>query len=174
MKVKDSIQVVGSVQILRVLDRDGKPVPTERVLVAGTRDLGPNLVVDAGREVLARLLGGATTGYQVSRVSVGTGDDPPRYNDVTLSPQPGGEYVGGENQVELYAGATDKAIEEITFPAPFLVQFRFALDYGEANGFVIREAGLWTDSGVLFARKSFPGIIKGEENRIEMAWTIRT
>ena len=172
--MKDDVKVSGVVEIIRVTDRSGAVVPVESVLVDGNAQLGSNLVVDGGRAAIAHLLGGETTGYRISAVSFGTGDEPPRYNDVTLSPQPGGEYTGGENQVELSSGAYNKPIAAVLFPAPYLVQFQFSLDYHEANGFVIREAGLWTEAGVLFARKAFPGIIKSSENRIEMMWTLRS
>lgn len=174
--MEDPVSVKGEVSIVRVTNRDGIEVPPETVLAkpsANPGELGPNLVVDGGRIALARLLGGDYTGYQITKVSFGTGDDPPRYNDVTLSPQPGGIYVGGENQVELTVGVETKALDATTFPAPYLVRFYFSLDYNEANGMVIREVGLWTADDVLFARKSFPGLIKSAENRIELAWTLR-
>ncbi len=187
MEVKDDITVRGSVEITRVCARDGSPLPVSSILESpddaasvtpspgSPYILGDNLVVNLGRAVIARLLGGQGDLSQevVSRVSFGVGSEPPKYDDATLSPQRGGIYDGGENQIAISAGVFKKPFSGVDFPGPFLVRYSFAIDYSECNGFIVREAGLWTLGDVLFARKTFPGIMKSGDQRVEMAWTIR-
>lgn len=182
----DSNRVQGSVEVTRILDKDGNPMRMGSIYPGSLDDpqaipspefpqsLGDNLVVNLGRTVIARLLGGLGGPSDViSRVSFGTGSEAPRYDDATLSPQRGGVFDGGENQLEISTGVTKKGFSGVDFPGSYLVRFAFAIDYNECNGFIIREAGLWTLGNTLFARKTFPGIMKSGDQRVEMAWTIR-
>lgn len=185
MDISDNIGVKGSVEITRIVDRSGSPLAIGSVvenagLAIPSPDspfiLGDNLVVNLGRTVIAKLLGGQgdLTQSVISKVSFGTGSEPPRYDDATLSPQRGGVYDGGENQVAITTGVYKKDFASVDFPGSYLVRFNFLIDYSECNGFVIREAGLWTLDDVLFARKTFPGLMKSGDQAISMAWTIRS
>jgi len=177
--VNEQIGIEGSVLVVNVRDKNGQDVPIQSVLIDPNKEnpgfLGPNLVVDGGRRALANLLAGVV-GNQIAAVSFGKGDTPPKYDDTTLSPQPltiDGSNQGGGNTLLLAGDATSKAITDISLPSPYIVQVRFELGYDDANGEVVREIGLWTESGVLFARKSIPGIIKSSENQLEMVWSLR-
>lgn len=183
----DDISVKGSVEVTGIYDKGGSPLPLNTILeepcrnglivpsLAAPYPLGDNLVVDLGRGIIARLLGGQGDLSQdvISKVSFGVGSEPPRYNDATLSPQRGGIYNGGENQIALLPGIFKKSFTGIDFPGAHLVRYSFSIDYSEGNGNVVREAALWTTGDTMFARKTFPGIMKSGDQRIEMAWTIR-
>ena len=185
------IQVLGSVMITRILDRNGNPLPASSICDWARDDvpsverplaLGDNLVVNLGRVAIVNLLGSGLSGgpsaasWSIQKVSFGTGSDVPKYSDASLSPQTGGTYLGGENEVILTGTDTKKAIDSVEFPGSFLVRFMFALDYPEANMQTIREAALWTGGTIptMFARKVFPGIQKSGDRRIEFAWVIRS
>lgn len=141
--------------------------------------LADNMVVNLGRQTIANLIGGRDfesnpTNWVVSSASFGTYDEAPRFDDVSLSPQPiAGSTDGGANEI-LYDGVNaKKTITSVDWPQPFIVRFEINLEPDEANGFLIREMGLWTANGNLFARKTFPGISKISDFGVSFLWRIR-
>ena len=144
--------------------------------------LESNLVVNLGRQTLAYLIGGRdyspTTpnlNWVVTKASFGTYDEAPRFTDSTVSPQPGGGFTGGENEIVLDPGTgeTKKVIESADWPQEFIVRFEILIKEGEANGFALREAALWCDNETLFARKVFPAINKSQEFGLSFLWRVR-
>lgn len=181
MDINDEIAASGKV-FLQVL-KHGVPVtdPSE-VFLAGyspryTEDgfeLDANLVVNGGRNAIARLIGSGDSQWSISSMSWGTYDEAPRFDDLTLSPQatPGGP-TAGSNEINLGSGVFKKAIGSVDFPQPFTVRFNAQMDYAEGNGNIVREAGLWCDNGTLFARKIFPGVRKSGDFQLNWSWLIR-
>jgi hypothetical protein len=116
-----------------------------------------NLVVDAGRNVMAKLVGGQT-GLGVNRVVFGTnGTDP----------------APGDTAATIQSPFT-KAISGVSYPAAAQVRFDFVLLESEANGMAIREFGLLCADGTLFARRTRGGrvIEKDSDLSLEGQWTI--
>ena len=150
--------------------------------------LGSNLIVDNFRSVVANLLGGRdfpSNKWIVSYFSVGTFDTAPKFTDQTLSPQPNPSLslVGGENEIQISTGVYKKLITSVDWPDPNIVRFELTLEPEEANGYMIREAGLWTtgatatggtwSGGVLVARKAIPAIVKTASAGLSLLWRVR-
>lgn len=158
--------------------------PASGDIPAGYISCGDNLVVDSGRQIIANLLGGRgyndttpVTDWIVSKVSFGIGDEVPRFTDITLSPQPnaGLGLSGGENEIEITTGVSKKTIFSVDWPAqqPFIVRFEIVLLPDEANGFLLREMGLWTGNDTLFARKVIAPVSKTGDIGLSWLWRIR-
>ncbi len=114
-----------------------------------------NLVVTAARETHARLLGGDTAGRSVTRFGVGSGGTAPAAGNTGLT------------------DAFVRPLVAATYPAAGRVQFQFALTSGEANGLSIREFGLFTAAGTLYARRVRAGaLVKDSEIALAGTWTI--
>lgn len=182
--------------VIRPRGRDGSPLAdpfsifqcrelaeeTCMLSEGGMISLGDNLVVNSGRQIIANLLGGkdfsTTTSVKdwvVTKISFGTYDEAPRFTDTTLSPQPSdGIYVGGENEISYDGTNFKKVLSGVDWPAPFIVRFEAILGTEEANGLLIREAGLWTDNETLFARKAFPAISKTDSFALSLLWRVRS
>ncbi|SHJ80225.1 hypothetical protein [Desulfofundulus thermosubterraneus] len=114
-----------------------------------------NLVVDAGRSVMAKLIGGQA-GLNVNRVAFGTNATDPAPGDTAIQ------------------NAFIKPISAVSYPTATQVRFDFTLLESEANGLSIREFGLLCANGTLFARRTRGGktIDKDSDLAIEGQWTI--
>ncbi len=184
----DTVEVRGDVS-LRVLGRSGNPVddPYQAfkdpefarlqipIDASGVLDLSRNMVVNNGRQALAYLIGGkdlGTNNMVVTKVSWGTYDEAPRFTDTTLSPQPG-VTAGGENEIKYDGVNRLKAITSVDYPVPFVTRFECLLGPDECNGYTLREMGLWTAGGGLFARKALVPIVKTSDLALSFIWSIR-
>jgi len=114
-----------------------------------------NLVVDAGRTIMAKLVGGQT-GLHVSKVAFGSNGNDPAPGDTTIQ----NEFA--------------KAVSDVSYPAASQVKFDFVLLESEANGLSIREFGLKCANNTLFARRTRGGkvIDKASDFSIQGQWTI--
>ena len=145
--------------------------------------LGNNLVVNLARQTIANLIGGRDLSevspvkdWVVNKVSFGTYDEAPRFTDASLSPQfVDGQFAGGENEIIIdpIEGNKKKGIHAVDWPAPYIVRFEIILLEGEANGYTIRELGLWTENETLFARKATIGISKSDTFGLSFLWRVR-
>lgn len=191
----DQIDNIRGEVSVKPFDRDGQPLkdpysifihPQEAKknvsLQAGNEkaylNLHGNLVVNLGRQTLAYLIGGrdsTTTDWTVTQSSWGIGEEAPRFTDSTLSPQlVTGETSGGENEIAYNeAGDHKKNLVSVDFPNPFIVRFESVLGADEGTGYLIREMGLWTGNGNLFARKVFPAINKSSDFGLSFLWKVR-
>jgi hypothetical protein len=148
---------------------------------AGYIPIGPNLVVDRARQILANLAGGRDLSdsdyrsWTVSQVSFGVYDEVPRFTDTTLSPQADANagLVGGENEIEILPGVKRKDIASVDWPSPFVARWEIILTPDEAIGYLLKEMGLWTKNGNLFARKAFVGVNKTGDFGLSWLWTVR-
>ena len=129
-----------------------------------SREMHTNIVVDGMNTQMCRMLGGdiGTAGVyrSVNRMQFGTGSLGETASDVRL-------------QTPITPIKTIDPATGITHPAPYYVQFEAYLDFDEANGFAISEAGLLCSDGTLAARKVFAGISKTSDYIIEFRWRIR-
>lgn len=113
----------------------------------------PNVIVDAWRDIHARVLGGDAD-YFVTQIGFGESDAPPAAGNTALT----NPYV--------------KPLSPV-YPFPQRVRFTFSLTEGEANGLAIRELGLLTANGLLYARKvRAAALVKTSDIAINGAWTI--
>jgi hypothetical protein len=114
-----------------------------------------NLVVDASKQQLARLIGGDVTNRSITKIGFGTSGTAPAAGNTTLT------------------GAFVKALGTVTYPVAGTVQFAFTLGTSEGNGLSIMEFGLFTAGDVLFARKVRTGaIVKDSDLTLAGTWQI--
>lgn len=141
----EKLTAAGSVQI-NVID-----VNTGQILQTET---DKNLVVNLGRENVAKLIGGDPIGAAVTKIAFGDNDTPPNLEDTAIT------------------NPFTKAIDSVAYPAPNKVQFSFSLGETEANGLNIYELGLITSENSLFSRKTRALIAKDSSVIITGIWTI--
>jgi hypothetical protein len=123
-------------------------VPRERVEEA-------NLIVNGARLQMARLIAGDVEQRSIDRISVGTNGDAPTMTDTTITE------------------AFTKAVDGFSYPAVGQVQVNWKLSVAEANGMAIREFGLFTADGTLFARRVRANpLYKEADISIEGEWII--
>lgn len=114
-----------------------------------------NLVVDTGREAIAKLLGGDGTAIkEITNIGFGTNPLSPAGIDTSLANQ------------------FSKIVNTISYPAINQIQFDWSLELPEANGMVIREFGLLCADGALFSRKVSAAITKSDQLRLEGEWIL--
>jgi hypothetical protein len=114
-----------------------------------------NLIVNGARLQMARLIAGDVAQRSINRISVGTSGDTPTVADTTIT------------------GAFTKAVDGFSYPANGQVQINWKLLVSEANGKAIREFGLLTANGTLFARRvRATPLYKESDISIEGEWII--
>jgi len=115
-----------------------------------------NLIVNIARNQMARLVAGNTPAQRhIASIAFGTSNADPEPADAVIT------------------GQWAKAISGYSFPAPGMVRFDWQLDVNENNGMAIREFGLLTADGELFARRARTNPINKESDiSIEGNWTI--
>lgn len=113
-----------------------------------------NLVVNGGRNAVVNLLGAASSGKQLTKLSVGTNGTAP---------------VGTDSSI---TGAFTKLLGSVSYPNTSSVKFDFQLGAGDANGIGIREFGIVCTDNTLFARKTRELINKNADIILNGSWTI--
>lgn len=114
-----------------------------------------NLIVNVARNSLARLIAGDGATKIVTQIGVGENGAGPSPDDTALT------------------NPFTKALSGRTYPAAGAVQFTYVILEGEANGKIIREFGLISHDGTLFARKVRTALTKENDLALEGAWTIQ-
>lgn len=113
-----------------------------------------NLVVNGGRNAVMELLGNATAGKRLTKLSVGTNSTAPTPSDTAIT------------------NAFVKNLGTVSYPTISSVKFEFSIGAGEANGIGINEFGLLCLDNTLFARKTRETINKNSDIILNGAWTI--
>jgi hypothetical protein len=114
-----------------------------------------NLIVNGARVQMAHLIAGDVGQRSINGISVGTNGDIPAVTDTEIT------------------GAFTKAVDGFAYPANGQVQVNWKLLVSEANGMAIREFGLLTGNGTLFARRIRANpIYKESDISIEGEWII--
>jgi hypothetical protein len=138
---------------------------------------GHNIVVNDGREALARLIGnsgaanGVTTWY-VDTMSFGKGGHNPinQLEMVTVSVTDFEMYDQGATPADY----PDETVT-ISFPSDRKVTFEATIEAAEGNGsgtLEYSEAGLFYDSGQkMFSHKAFGYIVKNNTIKLVATWT---
>jgi hypothetical protein len=140
----DCVKITGIFQMRAIRGHDGAILETYT---------DKNLVVNLGREAVAKLLGGAAT-QVLGKIAVGTNGTLPAVADTSIT------------------GAFVKSLNGKTYPNPGTVQCSWSLETSEANGMNIHEFGLLLADNTLFARKTRAPIAKDNTFRLEGVWTI--
>ncbi len=119
-------------------------------------DTDDNLILNAARSNMAKLLAGQGENLSITHIGVGTNGDAPSPDDVRLTD----EFV--------------KPITSFSFPTSTSVRFDFVVQEHEANGLAIREFGLRAQDGSYFARRTRNGKVIEKEDDMEIYgyWTI--
>lgn len=110
-----------------------------------------NLVVNLGREIIAKRLGGGSS-ETLLKISVGTGTAAPLIGDTAIT------------------SPFTKNVNTVSYPTVGTVQLDWSIETSEANGKAITEFGILTNSNTLFARKTRAVINKDNTFRLEGIW----
>jgi hypothetical protein len=114
-----------------------------------------NMVVNGGRDQIARLIAGNVAGRSINRIAFGTNGTSPDAADTAITNQ----FV--------------RPVNGFVYPAMGQVQIDWELPVNENNGMAIMEFGLLTVDGTLFARRTRQNpIYKESDISIEGHWTI--
>lgn len=114
-----------------------------------------NLVVDASKLPLSRLVGGSVAGQSITSIAFGTNGVAPAAGNTTIT------------------APFTKAVDSVEYPATNQVKFNFSLSSTEANGMSISEFGLLTGGGTLFARKTrAAALAKDSDLSLTGSWTL--
>lgn len=132
-----------------------------------------NLIVNGARKALAHLIAERPEIYRIDYFKLGTGG-----------------HVPGDILTPVSPTITDTGLEELAFtkaidhlndvylptpPAETSVKFVVVVEKAEGNGsgtVAYCEAGLFTNNNTLFARETFPAIVKNSTRRITFEWSI--
>lgn len=146
LNVSDEIIMKGIVTV-KILDIDGEVIE---------ETISENMIVNTGRQNIARLLSGEGTASNrvVNKIGFGTNGDASTESDTELT------------------DSFEKSLSGYTFPDDKSVRFTWTLEYSEANGKNIAELGLIHQSGDLFSRKNRNVIEKTDQLKLEGSWTI--
>lgn len=145
----DKIPLGGNLNI-----RVYKLINKKKVLIDRFSD--HNMIVNTGKQLLTYLLAGEPGNHKITKVGVG---------ENTTAPD--------ETDTAPLLNQFIKPVEGYNFLADNIVQFQIEFNTGEANGLNIAEFGLFSESEVLFARKTrIPAIPKDGDVIIEGDWTI--
>lgn len=174
------MRLQGFLTVASIRDASGKNIPLQQAVDYGwvrpcrapagwdigreEVPLGHNLFTDAGRQMIAYLLGGRApiSDFFIQKFGMGTGITPAAVTDVAL-----------ESPVDFGGSVFTKAIDSADFPAAFILRANFTIGAGEGNGFLLTEFGMFTGSDVLVARWLEPGINKTSDFAPTLMWRWR-
>ena len=124
--------------------------------------IGGNCFTNLGNKYLAYLFGGRTpvSNYICTSFGVGTDDTAATVADTSLL-----------LQVDLGSSST-KAIDNVTYPEDYIALVQFTIGAAEANGYLLREYGLYSGDGTLLARKTGYNINKTSQYSPVLYWRI--
>jgi len=174
----------GLVTVSRIVDADGREISLQRAVDYGWitnaqrapsgwgvgRDeisLGKNLFLDQGRQLVAFCFGfrNPISDYTLQKFGIGTGTTAANVSDIALE---------APIQLASQANATTSPIDAIDFLTPFVLRVAYTVAYGDANGYLIRERGLFSGNNTLIARHvSAAGINKTSDFSPTLTWRLR-
>lgn len=129
-----------------------------------------NAIVNGARIALGKLTTTADANYKITTMKFGTGG-----------------HVTGDILTPIEPSLADSNLETVVFSKTIAtwyyeptgvetsVRFQVTMEKTQANGSgttAYTEAGLFCANGTLFARETFPAIVKTENRRIIFDWTI--
>lgn len=141
--VRDNVRAIGTVRVTKVFLDGRSELLCEK-----------NLVVDTGKTMLAKLLGGGYAGGSVDTIAFGVGTTAAAGADTAL----------GSEQFTKAAVVTYPAFNQVTFTA--------TMEAAEGGTNTYTELGLKATGGDLFSRVIIPAIVKSTLYKIKVDWTI--
>lgn len=132
-----------------------------------------NLIVNGARKALAHLCGEASVSYRLDSFKLGTGGHAPGDILTPVSPT--------VTDADLETSFFTKGIShgsDVYLPTPpdeTSIMFTVVVEKFEGNGtgtVAYTEAGLFCQNGTMFARETFPAIVKNSTRRITFEWSI--
>ncbi|MDR0375250.1 MAG: hypothetical protein LBH85_05945 [Treponema sp.] len=116
---------------------------------------GENLIVDAARDQMARLVAGDAEERRVAAIAFGTDGSAPEVADTEI------------------AEPFIKTVSGVDYPAPGQARFNWNVAETEMNGKAVMEFGLLCEDGTLFARRvRQTPLNKDSDFSLEGDWTI--
>lgn len=145
--MRDTYKPRGGLFYLEVLDQNRNIINTYE---------DANLIVLTGRTAMRDIITDTSLGISgcITKIAVGTKNTATAPEDNDLSDKVFGTIV------------------DVEYPDDYSVRFIWELGYGEGNGKLITEYGLFTENEKLFARKVRPVIEKDSLNSLRGKWTI--
>jgi hypothetical protein len=132
-----------------------------------------NMIVNLARPAMSALLAEADTDYIVDTFKIGTQGHDLVTPDILTPVSP------SVTDTDLIDGSPfEKAIDHYNYLpilSPTSVQFVAILEKAEGNGtgtVTYTEAGLWMAGGNMFARETFPAIVKNSSRKVTFYWSI--
>lgn len=137
----------------------------------------PNLIVDGARKALTHLIAAGDANYKVSTIKLGTKGHNLTTGNLLDPVAPKVSDTGLIDTTTAYAETISSSGNGITYQGTgdTSVKFSVVLEKTEGNGtgtVAYTEAGLFCANGTLFARETFPAIVKNANRRITFEWTI--
>lgn len=130
-----------------------------------------NMIVNGSRSALAHLIAEAQVSEAITTIEIGTEGHEPGDPYTPVSP------TISDTALEDVSPFS-KALEFFTYlpiGVETSVMFTFNIEKAEGNGSGIvlyTEAGLFTSGDTMFARNTFPAIVKTADRKIVFEWTI--
>jgi hypothetical protein len=136
------------------------------------RRAAPNRIVTSGRDLVAHMFAGVSSGTPpapVSTFAVGTGSAAPADGDVALGAQRGGRKpissVGYATITDTSTGAPVARVQ---------VSLTSVFDFGEANdpAVPLTEAAIFNADGVMYNRVVFEPVTKTDTFKLTLQWDV--
>jgi len=133
-----------------------------------------NLIVNLARPAMAGLLAEADTNYVLDTFKIGTQGHVLAPVEDTLTPV--SPSVTDTSLIDV--SPFSKSIGSFSYLpilSPTSVQFVTIIEKAEANGggtVTYTEAGLFMNNGSMFARETFPAIVKNVNRKVTFYWSI--
>lgn len=143
-----------------------------------------NLVVDLGKELLCHLITAPQTNAHITTLKLGTkghdlSNNTPQATLIPIAPKPTDASL--IDNTDTFTKDFDGFTLYPTDDTKTEVQFSCVLEANEGNGTdpnvaqqakSYTEAGMYSKGGVLFARETFPALVKTMNRRITFTWSI--
>ena len=133
----------------------------------------PNLIVDTARKALAHLVASSDSAYQLATFQLGTEGNVPGDILTPVAPTVGDTALADGSPFS-------KALSTFVYLPSGVetsVKYTVPIEKTEANdpsgaAKAYTEAGLVTTNGTLFARETFPAVVKTSARKITFEWSL--
>ncbi|QJT70949.1 hypothetical protein GR7B_00151 [Vibrio phage vB_VcorM_GR7B] len=136
----------------------------------------PNLIVKLGAKALAHLLAEGDATYAISKFRIGTQGH--NGTDITSPVAPTVDDTDLNDTTNFFEKNFVKPDDLTYLPSTDETQIQFTLVVEKTEGNpgsgsrAYTEAGLYSANGNLFARETFPAVVKTDQRKITFRWTI--
>ena len=166
----DTIQVRGAV---RAMFWDYESPDSDRIVGQGICHEKTNLIVNLARKALAHLVAEGEGVYVVNTFKLGTQGH--SGTDILTPVDPTVTDTGLIDGAPFSKAIT--TLEYLPVGNETSVKFTIPVEKAEANGggggsVAYTEAGLFSTNGNLFARETFPAIVKNANRKVTFEWTL--